>query len=107
MKMQEMKQCVRILRQCIAQMPEGSFRAKLPRAMKVPPGEVYEEYENPRGHLGFYIESQGGTIPYRVKIRGPSFVNLAVTGNLCKNVLLADVPAIVGSIDIVMGEVDR
>ena len=54
-----------------------------------------------------FIESQGGVIPYRVKIRGPSFVNLAVTHELCKNVLLADVPAIVGSIDIVMGEVDR
>jgi NADH-quinone oxidoreductase subunit D len=98
---------VKILRQCIAQVPDGSFRAKLPRAMKVPPGEVYAEYENPRGHLGFYIESQGGVIPYRVKIRGPSFVNLAVAGELCRNVLLADVPAIIGSIDIVMGEVDR
>ena len=106
-KMQEMKQSVKILRQCIAQMPDGAFRAKLPRNMKVPAGEVYEEYENPRGHLGFFIESQGGPIPYRVKIRGPSFVNLAVTGELCRNVLLADVPAIVGSIDIVMGEVDR
>lgn len=106
-KMEEMRQCCRILRQCIAQIPGGSFRVKLPRAMKVPPGEVYCEYENPRGHLGFYIESQGGTMPYRVKIRGPSFVNLAVTGELCRGVLLADVPAIIGSIDIVMGEVDR
>ncbi|MFI5381596.1 MAG: NADH-quinone oxidoreductase subunit D [Tepidisphaerales bacterium] len=107
-RMAEMKQCVKILRQCIAQMPAGAFRAKLPRAMmKVPPGEVYAEYENPRGHLGFFIESQGGTIPYRVKIRGACFVNLAVTGELCRNVLLADVPAIVGSIDVVMGEVDR
>jgi NADH-quinone oxidoreductase subunit D len=106
-KMQEMKQCVQILRQCIAQMPDGAFRAKIPRSMKVPEGEVYAEYENPRGHLGFFIESQGGVIPYRVKIRGPSFVNLAVTGELCRNVLLADVPAIIGSIDIVMGEVDR
>ena len=106
-KMQEMKQCVRILRQCIAQMPGGAYRAKLPRAMKVPTGEVYCEYENPRGHLGFYIESAGGPIPYRVKIRGPSFVNLAVTGELCRDVLLADVPAIIGSIDIVMGETDR
>jgi NADH-quinone oxidoreductase subunit D len=106
-KMQEMKQCVRILRQCIAQVPAGPFRAKLPRVMKVPPGEVYEQFENPRGHLGFFIESQGGPIPYRVKIRGPSFVNLAVTPILCRNVLLADVPAIIGSIDIVMGEVDR
>jgi NADH-quinone oxidoreductase subunit D len=106
-KMAEMKQCVKILRQCIAQIPDGAHRAKIPRAMKVPPGEVYAEYENPRGHLGFFIESQGGPIPYRVKIRGPSFVNLAVTGDLCRDVLLADVPAIVGSIDIVMGEVDR
>jgi NADH-quinone oxidoreductase subunit D len=106
-KMLEMRQSVRIVRQCIAQMPEGAFRAKLPRALKIPPGEVYCEFENPRGHLGFYIESQGGVIPYRVKIRGPSFVNLSVTGDLCRNVLLGDVPAIIGSIDIVMGEVDR
>jgi NADH-quinone oxidoreductase subunit D len=106
-KMQEMKQCVKILRQCIDQMPDGPFRAKLPRNMRVPEGEVYAEYENPRGHLGFFIESQGGPIPYRVKIRGPSFVNLAVTSVLARNVLLADVPAIIGSIDIVMGEVDR
>ena len=106
-KMQEMKECVRILRQCIEQMPDGRFRAKLPRNMKVPPGEVYLEAENPRGHLGFFIESQGGPIPYRVKVRGASFVNLACLGELSHNVLLADVPAIIGSIDIVMGEVDR
>ncbi|MDB5295957.1 MAG: dehydrogenase subunit [Phycisphaerales bacterium] len=106
-KMQEMRQCCRILRQCAAQVPAGPYRAKLPKAMKVPPGEVYEEFENPRGHLGFFIESQGGTIPYRVKIRGPSFVNLACLGELCRGVLLADVPAIIGSIDIVMGETDR
>jgi NADH-quinone oxidoreductase subunit D len=106
-RMAEMKQCVKILRQCIRQMPDGPYRIKLPRAMKVPAGEVYCEYENPRGHLGFYIESQGGPIPYRVKIRGACFVNLAVAGDLCRNVLLADVPAIIGSIDVVMGEVDR
>lgn len=106
-KMQEMSQSVRILRQCLNQMPDGPHRARLPKNLKVPPGEVYEEYENPRGHLGFFIESQGGVVPYRVKIRGPSFVNLAVAGELCRNVLLADVPAIIGSIDIVMGEVDR
>ena len=107
-KMEEMRQCCKILRQCIKQIPaEGPFRAKLPRAMRVPAGEVYAEYENPRGHLGFYIESQGGTMPYRLKIRGPSFVNLACCSELCRGVLLADVPAIIGSIDVVMGEVDR
>lgn len=106
-RMLEMTQCCRMLRQCIKQIPDGPYRAKLARNLKVPPGEVYCEYENPRGHLGFYIESQGGTVPYRVKIRGPGFVNLAITGELCRNVLLADVPAIIGSIDVVMGEVDR
>ena len=106
-KMAEMKECCRIIRQCAARVPDGPFRAKIPRAMKVPAGEVYVESENPRGHLGFYIESQGGTIPYRVKIRGPSFINLAVLPELAHGVLIADVPAIVGSIDIVMGEVDR
>jgi NADH-quinone oxidoreductase subunit D len=106
-KMQEMKQCIKILRQCINQLPDGPFRAKLPRNLKVPPGEVYCEFENPRGQLGFFIESQGGPIPYRVHIRAPSFINLAVTPILCHNVLLADVPAIIGSIDIVVGEVDR
>ena len=55
----------------------------------------------------FWFYNQSGVIPYRVKIRGPSFVNLAVMGEICRNVLLADVPAIIGSIDIVMGEVDR
>lgn len=106
-KMAEMKECIRILRQCVAMLPDGPFRAKIPRAMKVPPGEVYVEAENPRGHLGFFIESQGGPIPYRVKIRGPSFVNLAVLPELVPGVLIGDIPAIVGSIDIVMGEVDR
>jgi len=106
-RLMEMKECCRIIRQCVRLMPDGPFRAKLPRAMRVPPGEVYVEYENPRGHLGFYIESHGGPIPYRVKIRGPSFVNLAVLPELCRGVLLADVPAILASIDVVMGEVDR
>lgn len=107
-RMEEMRQSCRIIRQCLQMMPaDGAFRAKIPRNMKVPAGEVYVEAENPRGHLGFYIESQTGPIPYRVKIRGPSFVNLAILPELVPGVLVADIPAIVGSIDIVMGEVDR
>ncbi len=107
-RMEEMRQSCRIIRQCLQMMPsEGAYRAKIPRNMKVPAGEVYVEAENPRGHLGFYIESQAGPIPYRVKIRGPSFVNLAILPELVEGVLVADIPAIVGSIDIVMGEVDR
>ncbi len=107
-RMQEIKQSLRILRQALAQLPtDGPFKAKLPATLKLPKGEVYFEGENPRGQLGFYIESDGSAIPYRVKARGPSFCNLSVLGELCREVLLADVPAIIGSIDVVMGEVDR
>ncbi len=107
-RMLEMKQTVRILRQCFDQMPtDGDFKAKMPKNLKLPAGEIYFEAENPRGQLGFYIEGDGSAIPYRVKARGPCFCNLSILGELCQNVLLADVPAIIGSIDIVMGEVDR
>ena len=107
-RMLEMKQSVRILRQCIEQIPkEGEFKGKVPKNMKLPEAEVYFEAENPRGQLGFLVVGDGSAIPYRVKARGPSFCNLSITTHVCRNVLLADVPAIVGSIDIVMGEVDR
>lgn len=107
-RMLEMKQSVRILRQCIEQIPaEGEFKAKVPKNMKLPEAEVYFEGENPRGQLGFLVVGDGSAIPYRVKARGPSFCNLSIATHVCREVLLADVPAIVGSIDIVMGEVDR
>jgi NADH-quinone oxidoreductase subunit D len=106
-RMLEMKQSVRIVRQALDRLPGGDFRAKVPRALKLPPGEIYHEIEGARGQLGFYIVTDGQTVPYRVKVRGPSFCNLSILHHMCKNVLLADVPAIVGSIDIVMGEVDR
>lgn len=107
-RMLEMKQSVRILRQCIEQMPrEGEIKAKVPKNMKLPDSEVYFEGENPRGQLGFLVVGDGSAIPYRVKARGPSFCNLSVAPLVCKEVLLADVPAIIGSIDVVMGEVDR
>lgn len=106
-RMQEMKQSVRILRQCIEQIPDGDHKAKVPKNLKLPEGEVYFEAENPRGQLGFLVVGDGSAIPYRVKARGPSFCNLSITSHVCREVLLADVPAIVGSIDIVMGEVDR
>ena len=106
-RIQEMRQSVRILRQALDKLPAGQHRVTVPRIFKVPPGEIYMETEGARGQVGFYIESQGGPIPYRVKVRGPSFCNLSVTTVLCQDCLLADVPAIVGSIDVVMGEVDR
>ncbi len=107
-RMLEMKQSVRILRQALDQLPtDGPWRVKGAKNVKLPPREVYFEAENPRGQLGFYIQGDGSAIPYRVKARGPSFCNISILNEVCRNVLLADVPAIVGSIDIVMGEVDR
>ena len=110
-RMKEIEQSVRILRQCMKMIPTtgdaAQYRVKLPRNFKPDPGEVYVETENPRGVLGFYLESQGGPMPYRCKARAATFCNLSVTNALCKDVLLADVPAIIGSIDVVMGQVDR
>lgn len=106
-RMLEMMESCRIIEQALDGMPEGETMAKLPRAMDLPAGEVYVPCENPRGELGFYIVSEGGSRALRVKARGPSFCNLSITHEVCRDVLLADVVAIVGSIDIVLGEVDR
>ena len=111
-RMKEMFECCRIIRQAIKMIPpagdgQGGYRVKLPRNFKPAPGEVYVETENPRGVLGFYLESQGGPMPYRCKARAATFCNLSVLNEMCRDVLLADVPAIVGSIDVVMGQVDR
>ncbi|MBI4717186.1 MAG: NADH-quinone oxidoreductase subunit D [Planctomycetes bacterium] len=103
----EMVQSVRIIRQALDRLPAGEFRAPKSTSLKLPNDEVYVEVENPRGQLGFYVRGDGSAIPYRVKARGPSFCNLSIATYTCKDILLADVPAIIGSIDVVMGEVDR
>lgn len=110
-RMREMEQTCHILRQCIKMLPtEGdgaAYRVKLPKNFKPDPGEVYVETENPRGVLGFFLESQGGPMPYRCKARAATFCNLSVLNEVARDCLLADVPAIIGSIDVVMGQVDR
>lgn len=114
-RMHEMIESCKIIRQCIKMIPpasspsdpQGGYRVKMARSFKPNPGEVYMEMENPRGVMGFYVESQGGPIPYRVKARAATFCNLSCLNAVARNVLLADVPAIVGSIDVVMGQVDR
>jgi len=103
----EMTQAVRIMRQAMDRLPEGDVMAKKLKSLKLPDDEVYMEVENPRGQLGFYVRGDGSAIPYRVKARGPSFCNLSITEHVCRDILLADVPAIIGSMDVVMGEVDR
>ena len=110
-RMREMIESVKIIRQCLAMIPaadsDHAHRAKVPRNLKPPAGEVYVETENPRGALGFFIESRGEAIPYRLKVRAPTFNHLSAVRAICRDCLLADIPVIIGSIDIVMGQVDR
>ncbi len=107
LRMEEMHQSLRIIEQAIDNIPEGDWTAKLPKILKVPAGEVYFRSESPRGELGFYLISDGSTKPYRLKCRAPSFCNLAVIPELVRGMKVADVIAILGSLDIVLGEIDR
>jgi NADH-quinone oxidoreductase subunit D len=131
-RMEEMRQSIRIIRQVLANFPEGEInvgdtKSTLPEKERVlmsmeelihhfivstqgieaPEGEVYFAAENPKGELGFYIHSKGGGVPDRLKIRAPSFVNLSITPELLKGHMVSDIPAILGSLDFVMGECDR
>ena len=106
-RMQEMRQSVRILQQVLEQIPEGPVRAEVPHLVRPPKGEVYGRIEAPKGELGFYIVSDGSVAPYRLHVRGPSFMNLTLLSEMCLGWKLADAIAILGSLDIVMGEVDR
>jgi NADH-quinone oxidoreductase subunit D len=105
----EMRESLKILRQAIDQLPEGEFihpKAKL-RNFKAPVGEAYGRIEGPKGELGFHLISDGTTNPYRYRIRPPSFINLTLLEDMCLGLDLADVVIILGSVDIVLGEVDR
>jgi len=106
-RMEEMRQSVRIIRQALRDLPGGEVRARVPMTMKAPRGEVYVRTESPRGDLGIFLVSDGGETPYRVKIRGPSFSNLYALTEMMKGWKVADVIAILGSIDIVLSDVDR
>ncbi len=131
-RMLEMRESVKILRQCIKDIPEGPInvddgKVALPSKEKVmtsmeelihqfmivtqgqdaPVGEIYFGAENPKGELGFYIHSLGGGTPHRLKIRAPSFVNLSILSHLLPGYMMSDVVAILGSLDFVMGECDR
>jgi NADH-quinone oxidoreductase subunit C/D len=128
----EMRQSLRIIRQALDNLPGGPYktsdrkvalppREELPNSMESlihhfklvteglspPPGEVYNSVESPKGELGYYLVSDGGPKPYRLRIRGPCFVNLQATDLMARGHLLSDLVAIIGSIDIVLGEVDR
>lgn len=108
-RMLEVVQAIDLVRQAIERysVAEGDWGIPIKLAQKLPPGEVYLETECPRGQMGFYVVSHGDAIPWRVRARSSSFCNLSVCHEMCRGCLIADVPAIVGSLDIVMGEIDR
>jgi NADH-quinone oxidoreductase subunit D len=106
-RVQEMRESTRILEQALDQIPEGDIRAKLPKVLKPPKGEAYARIEGPKGEIGFYLVSDGTVNPYRYNVRPPSFVNLTCLGQVAVGHKLADAVVILGSFDIVMGEVDR
>lgn len=107
MRIYEMEQSTKIVKQCLDMLAPGEYIAKVPKVLKPPPGEVYVRAENPRGELGFYLISDGSTKPYRLKIRAPSFANLSILPQLAKGVMIADLIAIIGSLDIILPEIDR
>ncbi|HSC19422.1 MAG TPA: NADH-quinone oxidoreductase subunit D [Rhizomicrobium sp.] len=131
-RVEEMRQATKIMRQCIERMPDGPVmsddkkvtppkRADMKRSMeglihhfklftegyRVPEGEVYAAVEAPKGEFGVYLVSEGENKPYRCKIRAPSFAHLQAMDYMCKGHMLADVSAVLGSLDIVFGEIDR
>ena len=106
-RMEEMRQSRRICLQAIENIPSGPILGKVGKVLNPPPGEVYHSIEAPKGELGYYIVSDGTTQPYRLRVRPPSFINLQAFRKMAEGALVADVVAIIGTIDIVLGEVDR
>jgi NADH-quinone oxidoreductase subunit D len=106
-RMAEMRQSMRIIQQAVDGIPEGPIMAKVPKVIKPPVGEIYHSIEGPKGELGYFIVSDGSTQPYRLRVRPPSFVNLQALDYMVRGMLVADVIAVIGTIDIVLGEVDR
>jgi NADH-quinone oxidoreductase subunit D len=96
-----------MVRWCLRHIEPGPVLGDIPKVLRVPNGEAYVAIENPRGELGHYVVSDGGKVAVRCRVRGPSFVNVAVLEDLLPGTLLADSIAIVGSTDVVIGETDR
>lgn len=109
-RIEEIRQSYRILEQALEQLPNasgGHIHPKARQNVKPPVGDAYARIESPKGELGFYLVSDGSEKPYRYKIRAPSFINLTPLADMCRGYKVADIVVILGSIDIVLGEVDR
>ena len=103
----EMKESIKILRQALSQIPEGDVQSALPKKIRPKKGEVYSRYETARGDVGFYIRSDGKNIPTRLKMRSPAYCNLSVLNEISAGWMISDVITVLGSLDIVLGEIDR
>ncbi|MDP2658379.1 MAG: NADPH-quinone oxidoreductase, partial [Candidatus Deferrimicrobium sp.] len=106
-RINEMRESIKIVRQAVAQIPDGPVLAKVPRIFKPPVGEVYFRAENPRGETGIYLISDGTVNAYRLKIRAPSFVTMNIFETITKGLMIADIVAVIGSFDIILPEIDR
>ena len=106
-RIREMEQSLRIIEQALDQLPEGPFRIKVPRKLKLPRGDASFSVESARGELTYYMVSDGSDIPYRLKIRCPSFSNLSPLPELCREMLLSDLVMVLGVLDLVIPEIDR
>jgi NADH-quinone oxidoreductase subunit D len=105
--MQEMNESIKIIRQCLSGIEAGPHMGKAPKILKVPAGEIYMRTECPRGELGYHLISDGGKTPYRLKVKSPCFTHVSFLPSIAPGQLIADLVASIGSIDIVLGEVDR
>jgi NADH-quinone oxidoreductase subunit D len=106
-RVQEMRESAKIVLQALDRLPEGNVQEKIPKRVKPAKGEVYLRTEAPRGELGFYIVSDGTLKPFRVKARSPCFVAMSIFHEIARGELIADIIALIGSLDIVLGEIDR
>ncbi|HEX4999102.1 MAG TPA: NADH-quinone oxidoreductase subunit D [Terriglobia bacterium] len=106
-RIEEMRQSARIVAQAVEKIPDGPIMAKLSKIIKPPVGDIYHSIEAPKGELGYYIVSDGSTTAYRARVRPPSFVNLQALRQMVVGHMVADVVAVIGTLDIVLGEIDR
>mgnify|MGYP001431848340 CR=1 FL=1 len=106
-RVKEMEESIKILRQALKSIPDGDVHEAIPKKIRPNKGEVYSRYESARGDVGFYIRSDGKNIPTRVKMRSPAYSNLSVLNEVSSGWMISDVITILGSLDIVLGEIDR
>ncbi len=106
-RVREMEQSIKLIRQALDRLPDGDVQEHIPRRVRPAKGEVYDRTETPRGELGYYVISDGGLIPFRIKVKSPCFTVLSLLPAIARGGMVADIIAIIGSIDIVMGEIDR